>query len=570
LTWIIELLGGKMKVKLFIVLLIALVGLPLFAGDYKIGTGTSSEYYVPLYGNANYSWSKNMYTNAELQAQGMTTATTIKKIAFYVSNVSSYTTLNQTIYMGYNYNTSYSGFTSYPTSYTGYTQVYNGPITWIGTGWFEITLTTPYTYDPTLYMLPSLEILWENRDGTALSPYPKFNYTTSSNKCVYKSGSTYPTGSGTLYSNRPNIWLMSDPTDAPPPATAVTPLNAASGIEINTDLKWMHNGGQPDSYKVFFGSDNPPSNIIAGEDVTTISYDLVGYLNYATTYYWRIVPHNSFGYAMDCPVWSFTTRNDPTIYSFPWTETFDGTFPSTNWEMHAGILTSPMVFGVDNLCKWEQDDWLNITGIDKAAKLELQFSDYTGWLVTPPLNITSDLFQLQFDLAFLKWNNTPTGTPPTTNGTDDRFVVLIGDGFSWSPANILREWNNTGSPYVLNNIAIAGERITIPIPFSRSHQRIAFYAGSTVMNADNDLMINNVAVNEFLQSPVVDMTVDTDVGEVKLSWSIVPEAVNYLIYAAASPNGTYSQIGSTNDTQFVITGLDIKRFFKVIASTVTE
>ncbi len=550
-------------------MLICLMSFSLFAGDFRVGTGSSSEYYVPLYGNANYSWTKNMYLNSELVTAGMTTATTIKKIAFYVSNVSSYTTLNQTIYMGYNYNTSYSGFTSYPTSYTGYTQVYNGSITWTA-GWCEITLTTPYTYDPTLYMSPSLEILWENRDGTAQTPYPKFNYTSSSNKCVYKTGSTYPTGSGTLYSNRPNIWLMSDPTDVPPPASAVLPTNGATGVEINTNLSWSSNGGQPDSYKVFIGSDNPPYNIVSGEDVYTNTFDIAGYLDYATTYYWRIVPHNSFGYAMDCPVWSFTTRADPTIYTFPWTENFDGAFPATNWEKHAGILTDPMVWGVDNLCKWEQDDWLNITGTDKAAKLELQMSDYTGWLVTPPLNITSDLFQLQFDLALLKWNQTPTGTPPTTTGTDDRFVVLIGDGFSWSTANIVREWNNTGSPYVLNNIPMAGQTITIPINVPSGHYRIAFYAGSTVMNADNDLMVNNVVVKEVLNTPVVSIAVDTDAGEVKLTWDSVPEAVNYLIYAASSPNGTYTQIGTTNDTQYVITNPDPKQFYKILATTVTE
>ncbi len=562
-----------MNQKPFIALLVLLICLPLFAGDYKIGTGTSTEYYVPMYGNANYNWSKILYTNAELQTSGMTTATTIKKIAFYVSNVSSYQTLNQKIYMGYNYNTQYaSGLTSYPSSYTGYTLVYDGAIQWTGTGWFEITLTTPYTYDPLSVASPSLEILWENRDGTALSPYPRFNYTNVSYTCCYKSGSTYPSlSSGTRYSNRPNIWLMSDPTDVPPAASPVIPLDTASNIEVNTDLRWLHNGGQPDYYRVFIGTNNPPSDVVAGEDVYANTFDIAGYLNYGTTYYWRIIPHNSYGFAQDCPIWSFTTRSDPTIYTFPWTESFDGTFPNTNWETHAGILTDPMVFGADGLCKWEQDDWLNITGTDKAAKLELQFTNYTGWLVTPPLNITSDLFQLQFDLAFLKWNETPTGTPPTLNGTDDRFVVLIGDGFSWTTANILREWNNTSSPYVLNNIAIAGERITIPLPVAGRAQRIAFYAGSTVMNADNDLMINNVSVEEVLPTPVANISVNTTNSDVTLSWEAVDGAASYIIYSAATLTDTsFSEIGRTSEDHIVIPNPGTKQFFKVKATSVTE
>ncbi|HNX01353.1 MAG TPA: hypothetical protein PKK33_08315, partial [Candidatus Cloacimonadota bacterium] len=138
-----------MNPKLIVVFILSLVCLSLFAGDYKIGTGTSTEYYVPLDGYANYGWSKTLYTNAELQAAGMTTATTITKIAFYVTNITSFQTLNQTIYMGYNYNTSYSSsLVNYPSSYSGYTQVYNGTINWTGPGWFELTLQTPYTFDP--------------------------------------------------------------------------------------------------------------------------------------------------------------------------------------------------------------------------------------------------------------------------------------------------------------------------------------------------------------------------------------------------------------------------------------
>ncbi|HNX01923.1 MAG TPA: hypothetical protein PKK33_11190, partial [Candidatus Cloacimonadota bacterium] len=70
-----------MKVKAIIIMLICLMSFSLFAGDFRVGTGSSSEYYVPLYGNANYSWTKNMYLNSELVTAGMTTATTIKKIA---------------------------------------------------------------------------------------------------------------------------------------------------------------------------------------------------------------------------------------------------------------------------------------------------------------------------------------------------------------------------------------------------------------------------------------------------------------------------------------------------------
>jgi hypothetical protein len=529
-----------MKQKFFISFLIVLLSLPLFAGDYKIGTGTSTEYYVPMYGYANYNWSKTLYTNAELQAQGMTTATTIKKIAFYVSNVTSYQTLNQTIYMGYNYNTVYStGLTSYPSSYTGYTQVYSGTIQWTGTGWFEITLQTPYTYDPASAGTPSLEILWENRDATALSPYPKFNYTSASNMCVYKSGTTYPTlTGGTRYSNRPNIWFMSDPTAIPPVASPMIPTIAATSIEINTNLKWQHNGGQPDYYKVYLGTNNPPTNVVNGDIITINTFDYSGYLKYGTTYYWTIIPHNSFGDATNCPVWNFMTRDDPIIYSFPWTENFDGTFPNTNWIKLHGELVDPVVVTPAG-DQWRQDDWLNVTSTDKAAVHEL-YSSMNGWLVTPPLNITSNNFQLQFDLAFLKWDQ-PVTTPPALTGTDDRFVVLIGDGFSWSTSNILREWNNSGSTYILNNIATAGQIVSIPLPASRGAECIAFFVGSTTLNADNDIQINNLIVKEEVDLPVELSSftaITLDATTVSVQWVSQSETdmLGYNVYRNTTPD----------------------------------
>ncbi|HNX01922.1 MAG TPA: FlgD immunoglobulin-like domain containing protein, partial [Candidatus Cloacimonadota bacterium] len=394
-----------------------------------------------------------------------------------------------------------------------------------------------YTFDPTSAGTPSLELLWENRDGSALSPYPKFNYSSVSYTSVYKYGTTYPAlTSGTRYSNRPNIWFMSAPTAVPPAASAVTPTNAATAIEINTNLSWQHNGGQPTSYKVYCGTDNPPTNLVNGDVVTTSTYDITGYLHYATTYYWKVVPHNSFGDATSCPVWSFVTRDDPTIYTFPYTENFT-TFPNTNWQTKSGNLADPVVFGADGLCKWTQDDWLNTAGGDKAAELEL-YVTMNGWLITPPVNITSENFKLKFDLAFLKWNQPPTTTPAMT-GTDDRFAVLVGNGFDWSTSNIIQEWNNSGSAYVLNNISPYGETVTLSLPYTRGAARIAFWAGSTISNADNDIMIHNISIYEEQELPVElsSFTAQTTQQNfVSLHWVTQSEtnALGYYIYRSQS------------------------------------
>ena len=109
----------------------------LFAGDFVIGSGSSTQNYVPFYGSNDYGWSKFLFTNSQMATAGFSGTTTIKRIAFQVGNdVSNYVTDDQHIYMGVNYNTSYgSSAVGYP-NLNNYTEVFIGSITWNGrAGW---------------------------------------------------------------------------------------------------------------------------------------------------------------------------------------------------------------------------------------------------------------------------------------------------------------------------------------------------------------------------------------------------------------------------------------------------
>lgn len=116
------------------------------------------------------------------------------------------------------------------------------------------------------------------------------------------------------------------PTPNTPPNAAVSPnpADSAENIAVNTNLSWM-NGGGAASYEVFFGTDNPPTNIVNGEEVTTSSYDLTEVLEFNSTYYWNINAINDFGNA-EGPIWSFTTAG-------PADEDFEtGDFSLYAWE----------------------------------------------------------------------------------------------------------------------------------------------------------------------------------------------------------------------------------------------
>ena len=550
-----------MKRNIFILFLLV-VCVALNAGDYFIGSGTTNQNKVPVYGYNNYGWSKFFYTSTETTGAGMSGTVQITGIAFKVSNtISNYTMDNQQIYLTHFYNTSYaSTAVGYPNN-SYYTNVYNGPVTFNGPGWVHIQFTTPFNYDSSY----GFEILWENHDGSKIGGPPIFYHTALSNSSVYiHQDASFPTGSGQRSNYHPNIWIETPVTDIPPAAACVFPPNGSDGHNVNITLRWNNMGGRPDHYRLWLGSNNPPSNLVNGEIVYEEYYTPSTYLDYGTTYYWRVVPHNDFGYAIDCPIWSFTTMADPTIYTFPWLETFDGTFKPTGWTDHSGGLVDPIVLGANGSSQWQQDDWLNITSTDKAAKINI-WGPISGWLISPLLYISDDQV-LSFDAALLKYNQPPTGTPHDTTGIDDRFAVLIGDGFSWSTANILREWNNDSSPFVLNDIPESGTHISIPLTGYSGRKRIAFFAGSTVSNADNDFMINNVEVKSLLQTPVVTITVDNATNQLILSWEAVPNATSYKIYKSSQPYGDYNYIDTVYSTQYQTIATEAKAFFKIIAT----
>ncbi|MDD5316746.1 MAG: hypothetical protein PHX33_07005 [Candidatus Cloacimonetes bacterium] len=536
----------------------------LCAGDFIIGTDDDTQNKVPLYGYANYGWTKFFYKADELQAAGFTTAQTIERIAFYVGNdQTNYETDNQMVYMGYFYDSQYSSTSYQNPAY--HTLVYSGTVSWNGPGWQEIILDTPYSFDPTYGW--NLEILWENHDGSRIGGPPNFHTTgTSFYSAVYKNGSSWSTSNGSRSRDyRPNIWLMSSPDAPPPPATAVLPLDAAIDVPLDTMLRWEHNGGMPNDYMLWVGTDNPPSNIVNALSLSETGYTLPQNLDYSTTYYWRVVPVNDIAPAMNCPIWSFTTMADPSIVDYPHLETFDGEFPPGGWTQWAGTLSDPISF--TNGTRWVQDDWLNYAGDDKAAKINI-WGSMSGYLISPMFNIPDENYVMKIDAAILKYGQTPEGTPPNYSATDDQFAILIGDGYSWEVADVVREYNNSGSEYVLNDIPMAGETITISLAEHTGHIRVAFFAGSIDSNDDNDYMLNNFWIGDADYSyptPTVQMLTDESTGAPRLSWEPIPYARKYNLYKTNDPSTDYIHFKSISGSSYVVDPAENKAFFKITA-----
>ncbi|MBM4399311.1 MAG: hypothetical protein FJ041_03140, partial [Candidatus Cloacimonetes bacterium] len=214
-------------------------------------------------------------------------------------------------------------------------------------------------------------------------------------------------------------------------------------------------------------------------------------LNELTTYYYK--------------AWSYLTSGEYKVYSSgstsnatttmapltaPHTQNFDGTFPPAGWTRWTGLLQDPITLTTNT--SWIQDDWLNVSGTNKAARLNIWTTSVRHWIISPQFSLPAGNYKLKFDLCLTDYAN---AAPPDMNGDDDKFVVLVSDDLAtWTVANTVREWNNTGSTYVYNNIPYTGTSVLIPLTGISGTKYFAFYGESTLSNADNDLMVDNFQI----------------------------------------------------------------------------
>lgn len=282
----------------------------------------------------------------------------------------------------------------------------------------------------------------------------------------------------------------------PSPVTLSYPQDQSTLISITPNLTWQQNlgGGVPDGYRIYLDTNPNPTTLI--ETVLEYSYEIDVPLQYSTTYYWKVVAFNDYGNSDGNAVYSFTTRPDPVISNFPYSVDFSS-FPPYDWSNLYGYYGGTL-YPSDY---WQQDDWQNKTfPVNKAAKINLFGTSRYAWLVTPPINVPAGTYELLFAACLVTWN---TSNSPTPGGQyDDRLLVVMSDSPDMSNPTILREWNNTGSADIFDQIPAEGEYYLVPLTGVAGIKYFAFFAESQVTNANNDLMIDNVIIRQQPPVPV--------------------------------------------------------------------
>jgi hypothetical protein len=118
-----------------------------------------------------------------------------------------------------------------------------------------------------------------------------------------------------------SIWSFT--TELPPvPDVAYTPSPAdlALGVMITAELSWSPApaGAEPTGYKLYIGTNNPPTNIANGFDLgNATTYSSIGLLLHNTTYYWKVTAYSTNGDSNASTIWSFTTEKEPTLTLTP-------------------------------------------------------------------------------------------------------------------------------------------------------------------------------------------------------------------------------------------------------------
>lgn len=220
--------------------------------------------------------------------------------------------------------------------------------------------------------------------------------------------------------------------DKPVATTVISPADAAVDV-FNKEVELQWNAAQfADGYKLYVGTTAAANELVNGQDMGDQTSYTISRCEYATTYYWKVVPYNSKGDAENVPTWSFTTIADQTVTEFPYAEGFEGeVYPPLGWRSVE-----------DGYAAWET---VNINPFDGKISVAASGNTENGVILeTPEFMIPSDE---DLVLGFYWGNSMPvnlkkdeSGTlenpTKTADGIDAGYLDIYADG-EWKEVRII-------------------------------------------------------------------------------------------------------------------------------------
>ena len=488
-----------MKKFLLLLTLLCTLFTSVKATEVEIGVDDASvttASLIPINALWKYGWSQQIYTAEEIGMAG-----TINSITFWMYHTGSTPpSYDINVYMAgvtdevFATTSSWVSLSESDLVFSG-TTFANLPTSAANIAEFTITFDTPFAYDGSSNLL----IAFANNTGSYVSGMNArvFGSTSGPKMCLYKyqdSGAIDPTTpgvTGTLYGLRNVIKLDITGGSAGPTCDKPESVEANDVTANSATINWI---GSASAYNLQYKASADAEWTLV-KNLSGNTYQLSNLVS-NTAYQVQvqaICGENTSGWKSV----SFST-----LIGLPYAEHFDASSIPSGWTQLSGKLNADGSF--DNT-KTSSYSWVFGTSngvFDSHVKLNICGASTNKLLVLPAIPIPEmeegdQGFQMYFNLALTKYSGTLVEVVKGSQ-SDDRFLVLVSidEGANWT---ILREWNNSGSEYVYDDIATAGEEVA-PIDLSAYAGQtilLAFYGESTVSGGDNNIHVDDVIVEEI-------------------------------------------------------------------------
>ncbi|NLA24556.1 MAG: hypothetical protein GX879_06280, partial [Bacteroidales bacterium] len=325
------------------------------AQHIQLGSGTGTQYYIPIYSYYDYNYSQVIYTAEEMLAADANASGGSIDAIYYLPSTSKSTDEYHEweIYMA---NTTKQGFESTTdwVASADLVKVFDGSI---GTDlyadtWLQITLDNPFVWDGTSNVV--VAVLEKTPDCTGYSDYPSWrSYTlapNTGNKGIYKyqdnnliEPSNPPTASSRS-NTVPQIRFEGTNLLASclvPAGLELTSVSASSAV-----ISWTASTSDPsEGYEIYYGIDNTAPDASANTSTTVgagvTSVELSGLTDNTTYYVWVRANCGSGDLSVWSNPFSFLTPCFP--YTMPYFEGFESGY-TDNAEI-AGCLVQEGISG---------------------------------------------------------------------------------------------------------------------------------------------------------------------------------------------------------------------------------
>jgi hypothetical protein len=496
----------------------------------EIGEGTAGSNRVPIDTYYNYSITEQLYTADEIGMAG-----NITSISFnYINTAAKDFPIE--VYMK---NVDDADLSTAGISLADADLVFEGTLSVTAAGWYTIELDAPFAYDGTSNLLIGVNkgyVYWFSGSswqctGTEVT---MARYTENDND-PYDTSTTPSTASA----NRPNIQMTivagGGPVCNKPDTFAIY---EGSLTTTSVTLTWEGGSGNYDlEYKKSTDDEYTTYN------TSSTAFSLENLMP-GTTYNARVRSVCSDG------VSGYKTLSFQTLFGIPLVESFGTSIPS-GWTKYTGLMSGVLAGG--DLGAGTSSGWLfgsNNGVFDDHVRVNIYGTSCQYWLALPTLNMENNV-ELTFEVAYTAYSG--TGAPQQT-GTDDIFAVLIQTSRGWE---VLRQWDNAGSQYVLNDFNTTPSLVSINLSsYAGQDVTIAFYGESTESNADNNLHIDNVSVDYIPACPKpTGLAVNYEGGTTAtVTWD--GNATSYQL----DVNGTTY---TSNTNSYNLTGLELATTYEV-------